>query len=86
MARHVREEILSLGIAFLESAVEDATRFMAEASPDNKYQKNMAYWFTLLTLIMAEGVSPDLRELKVIRSPTCSRMVLMRLSCIIERI
>lgn len=60
-----KKDKLSLGLAFLESAVEDATRFMSEAPPDNRYKKNMAYWFIVLNLIVAEGVSPDLRELMV---------------------
>lgn len=53
------------GTAFLMSALEDAKRFMEEAPPDNRHMKNVLYWYILLSLLIKETVSPDLRELDV---------------------
>jgi len=53
------------GTAFLMSALEDAKRFMQEAPPDNRHMKNVLYWYILLSLLIKETVSPDLRELDV---------------------
>jgi hypothetical protein len=53
------------GIAFLMSALEDAKKFIEEAPPDNRYMKNVSYWYILLTVLIEERVSPDLREIKV---------------------
>ncbi|KAH6909543.1 hypothetical protein BKA70DRAFT_202802 [Coprinopsis sp. MPI-PUGE-AT-0042] len=52
------------GIAFLMSAYEDAKAFLKDAPPDNRYMKNVSYWYILLTILMEEEISPDLRELK----------------------
>lgn len=60
-----REEKLGLGIAFLQSALEDEKTFLAEAPPDNRYKKNVGYWCVLLTIVVSEHVSPTLKELKV---------------------
>jgi hypothetical protein len=54
-----------VGVAFLQSALEDAKKFLEEAPPDNRYMKNVAYWFVLLTIVVSEKVSPDLREIEV---------------------
>lgn len=59
------EEKLGLGVAFLQSALEDAKTFLAEAPPDNRYKKNVGYWCVLLTIVVSESVSPSLKELKV---------------------
>lgn len=55
-----------VGIALLTSALEDAKRFLNEAPPDNRYLKNVAYWYILLTILTAEEISPDLREIQVL--------------------
>ncbi|KAG2003384.1 hypothetical protein CC2G_003991 [Coprinopsis cinerea AmutBmut pab1-1] len=52
------------GIAFLMSAYEDAKSFLNGAPPDNRYMKNVSYWYILLTILIADKISPDLRELK----------------------
>ncbi|CAA7268445.1 unnamed protein product [Cyclocybe aegerita] len=52
------------GIAFLMSALEDAKAYVDGAPPDNRHMKNVGYWFILLTLLVKEDLSPDLRELK----------------------
>ena len=54
-----------VGVAFLQSSLEDAKRFLEEAPPDNRYMKNVAYWFILLTIVVSEKISPDLREIEV---------------------
>lgn len=54
-----------VGIALLTSALEDAKRFLKEAPPDNRYLKNVAYWYILLTILTAEDISTDLREIQV---------------------
>ncbi|KAF8180415.1 hypothetical protein BJ912DRAFT_632089 [Pholiota molesta] len=52
------------GIAFLYSALDDANAYMAEAPPDNRHMKNVGYWHVLLTILLADNLSPDLHELK----------------------
>ncbi|KAJ2912907.1 hypothetical protein MD484_g7504, partial [Candolleomyces efflorescens] len=52
------------GIAFLVSALEDAKTFIEEAPPDNRYMKNVCYWYVLLTIVISENISSDLREVK----------------------
>lgn len=59
------QEKLGLGVAFLQSALEDAKRFLAEAPPDNRHKKSISYWCVLLTIAISEAVSLDLSELKV---------------------
>lgn len=54
------------GIAFLQSALEDAKAFYDSAPPDNRFMKNVGYWLVLLTMLTSETLSPDLRELKVL--------------------
>ncbi|KAF9480921.1 hypothetical protein BDN70DRAFT_876939 [Pholiota conissans] len=58
------------GIAFLTSAFDDAKRFVREAPPDNRYMKNVSYWLVLLTILFAEDLNADLREL----NPTFERL------------
>jgi hypothetical protein len=53
------------GIAFLTSALEDAKKYIAEAPPDNRHMKNVSYWYLLLRIMMADEMSPDLREVQV---------------------
>lgn len=53
-----------LGIAYLQSALDDARRFLDEAPPDNRYMKNMAYWFVILTVMVSKNVDQDLPEIK----------------------
>ncbi|KAJ2933042.1 hypothetical protein H1R20_g4019, partial [Candolleomyces eurysporus] len=52
------------GIAFLTSALEDAKTFIDQAPPDNRYMKNVSYWYILLTILISDSISPDLREIK----------------------
>jgi hypothetical protein len=52
------------GIAFLTSAVEDAKTYVEGAPPDNRHMKNVGYWFVLLTMLIKDDLSPDLRELR----------------------
>ncbi|KAF9480920.1 hypothetical protein BDN70DRAFT_855949 [Pholiota conissans] len=52
------------GIAFLTSAYDDAKTYVGEAPPDNRYMKNVCYWLVLLTILFAENINPDLRELQ----------------------
>lgn len=59
------EEGWEVGVAFLTSALQDAKQFLAEAPPDARYKKNVAYWFILLTIVLNETVSLDLREIQV---------------------
>ncbi|PPQ66949.1 hypothetical protein CVT26_009980 [Gymnopilus dilepis] len=51
-------------IAFLMSALEDAKAFLEGAPPDNRYMKNVGYWYVLLSMLIREDLSPDLHELK----------------------
>lgn len=53
------------GIAFLMSALEDAKTYVNEAPPDNRHMKNVGYWYILLSILIREKLSPDLRELDV---------------------
>lgn len=53
------------GISFLMSALEDAKAYIDGAPPDNRHMKNVSYWIVLLTMLMSENLSTDLRELKV---------------------
>ncbi|KAF8899811.1 hypothetical protein CPB84DRAFT_1780041 [Gymnopilus junonius] len=52
------------GIAFLTSALEDARSYLDGAPPDNRYMKNVGYWYVLLSMLIREDLSPDLQELK----------------------
>ncbi|KAF9530334.1 hypothetical protein CPB83DRAFT_788319 [Crepidotus variabilis] len=62
------------GIAFFMSAYEDARVLLDEAPPDSKYLKDAGYWFVLLSIVIREDLSPDLREL----SPALKRTQLAR--------
>ncbi|KDR72536.1 hypothetical protein GALMADRAFT_73678 [Galerina marginata CBS 339.88] len=53
------------GIAFLMSALDDAKAYVEGAPPDNRHMKNVGYWYVLLTMLINEDLSPDLRELSV---------------------
>ena len=53
------------GIAFFMSALDDAKTYLNEAPPDNRHMKNVGYWYILLTMIIKEDLSPDLKELQV---------------------
>ena len=53
------------GIAFLMSALDDAKAYIEGAPPDNRHMKNVGYWYVLLTILLEENLSPDLKELKV---------------------
>ncbi|KAF4616500.1 hypothetical protein D9613_008591 [Agrocybe pediades] len=53
------------GIAFLMSALDDAKAYLDGAPPDNRHIKNICYWYVLLSMLVKEDISPDLRELKV---------------------
>lgn len=59
------------GIAFLMSALEDARSYLDGAPPDNRHMKNVGYWYVLLTMLIKEGLSPDLRDLKVSSAACC---------------
>ncbi|KAF5340215.1 hypothetical protein D9611_007974 [Ephemerocybe angulata] len=48
-----------VGIALLTSALEDAKRFIDEAPPDNRYMRNVSYWYILLTIIVSENAGVD---------------------------
>ncbi|TFK22369.1 hypothetical protein FA15DRAFT_681689 [Coprinopsis marcescibilis] len=52
------------GIAFLMSSYEDAKVFLEQAPPDNRYMKNVSYWYILLTILIGDKLSPDLHELQ----------------------
>ncbi|PPQ99480.1 hypothetical protein CVT24_005271 [Panaeolus cyanescens] len=52
------------GVSCLMSALEDAKAYIEGAPPDNRYMKNVSYWFILLTVLTKEEISPDLRELQ----------------------
>lgn len=53
------------GIAFLMSALEDARTYIEQAPPDNRHMKNVSYWFILLSVLIKDNLSSDLRELQV---------------------
>jgi hypothetical protein len=53
------------GIAFLTSALEDSKTYISGAPPDNRYMKNVLYWYILLRITMEEDISVDLREVQV---------------------
>uniref|UniRef100_A0A8H7XS32 ARM repeat-containing protein n=1 Tax=Psilocybe cubensis TaxID=181762 RepID=A0A8H7XS32_PSICU len=52
------------GIAFLSSACEDAKSFLEGAPPDNRYMKDVGYWYILLSMLLKDDLSADLHELK----------------------
>ncbi|KAJ7931223.1 hypothetical protein B0H13DRAFT_2247669 [Mycena leptocephala] len=52
------------GIAFLTSALEDSKTYISGAPPDNRYMKNVLYWYILLRITMEEDISVDLREVQ----------------------
>lgn len=54
------------GMAFLTSALEDATTYIEEAPPDIRAMKNVLYWYILLTLAMhGADIKEDLSGLQV---------------------
>ena len=54
------------GQAFLNSALEDAQMYLAQAPPDMRHRKSMIYWCTILTLAKkGPELSTDLREFQV---------------------
>ena len=57
-----------LGIAFLQSAMEDSKEFMERAPPDSRHMEGVVDWNILVTLTnKGPEISPDLRELKASR-------------------
>lgn len=59
------------GQAFLNSALDDAQIFLAQAPPDMRHRKSMLYWYIILTLAKkGPELSTDLHEFKVV--PTLS--------------
>lgn len=58
------EEKRLRGLAFLDSALEDAQTFIAEAPPDNWHQQTMINWFILLTFaIRGDQLDDNLSQL-----------------------
>ncbi|KAF9561421.1 hypothetical protein CPC08DRAFT_762103 [Agrocybe pediades] len=52
------------GITLLTSAFEDAKEFLDCAPPDNRYRKNVGYWYIILRILTDPDISPELNELK----------------------
>lgn len=59
------------GQAFMSSALDDAQIYLTQAPPDMRHRKSILYWYMVLTLV-AKGpeLSIDLRELKVVHTPS----------------
>ncbi|CAA7261151.1 unnamed protein product [Cyclocybe aegerita] len=49
--------------AFLTSALEDAKMYLSCAMPDSRHMQTVGSWAVLLTLVLKDALSPDLREL-----------------------
>lgn len=63
---HFGGEKRELGLAFLQSAMEDSREFMERAPPDSRHMEGVIDWNVLVTLAYkGPEISPDLRELKV---------------------
>ncbi|KAI0944889.1 hypothetical protein AcV7_001571 [Taiwanofungus camphoratus] len=53
------------GVAFLQSALEDAKAFVAQAPPDNRNMQTILNWYVLLTLALrGPELAPDLHDLE----------------------
>lgn len=53
------------GIALLKYAYATAKKFVATGPPDSRLMKAVGYWLVLLTIVMEDDLSRDLRELDV---------------------
>lgn len=54
------------GVAFFNSALEDAPTFCSETSPDHRRMPTIVNWYILLSIaLLGPKVSIDLEELKV---------------------
>jgi hypothetical protein len=59
-------ENTELGLAFLQSGMEDSKEFMERAPPDSRHMEGVIDWNVLVTLTYkGPEISPDLREFKV---------------------
>lgn len=53
------------GITLLTSAFEDAKEFLEGAPPDNRYRKNVGYWYIVLKILLNPDIGPNLEQLDV---------------------